>query len=71
MSKIINHPQLGRIEGSREEPGVTTLKNIQYGSLPYGRFTQAVLREELAPQGETYDATKFGLLLLLCRRMGS
>jgi hypothetical protein len=60
MSKVINHSQLGRIKGSRDEPGVTTLKNIQYGSLPYGRFTQAVLREELARKGEVYDATKFG-----------
>lgn len=59
-TKVFEHPTLGKIKGLIEESGVTTFKNVQYGSLPYGRFTQSVLREELAPKGETYDATKHG-----------
>jgi hypothetical protein len=59
-TKVFEHPQLGKIKGTVEEAGVTTFKNVQYGSLPYGRFTQSVLREELAPKGETYDATNHG-----------
>jgi hypothetical protein len=59
-TKTINHPTLGSIKGSVDVAGITTFRNVQYGSLPYGRFTQSVLRDELAPKGETYDATKIG-----------
>jgi len=59
-TKTLNHPTLGDIKGSVLVPGVTTFRNVQYGSLPYGRFTQSVLRESLAKEGEVYDATKPG-----------
>jgi hypothetical protein len=59
-TKTISHPSLGKIRGSLDVSGVTTFKNLQYGSLPYGRFTQSVLRDSLAPSGEEWDATKFG-----------
>jgi hypothetical protein len=62
-TKTLNHPTLGAIKGSLDVPGITTFKNLQYGSLPHGRFTQSVLREHLAPSGDTYDATKFGYIL--------
>jgi len=63
-STVFEHPQLGKIKGLVEEDGVTTFRNVQYASLPHGRFTQSVLREELAPKGETYDATKHGYISL-------
>jgi hypothetical protein len=59
-TKTINHPSLGSIKGAAVVPGVTTFKNVQYATLPHGRFTQSVLREQLAPAGEIYDATKPG-----------
>jgi len=59
-TKTFNHPTLGEIRGSILVPGVTTFRNVQYGSLPYGRFTQSVLRESLAKKGEVYDATEPG-----------
>jgi hypothetical protein len=61
-TKILDHPQLGKIKGSRDVPGVTTFKNVQYGEVPYGRFTQSVVRESLAKSGEVWDSTKFGYL---------
>jgi hypothetical protein len=59
-TKVFEHPSLGKIEGIVQEEGITTFLNVQFGSLPHGRFTQSVLREQLAPKGETYDATKPG-----------
>jgi len=64
-TKVIEHPTLGKIKGAVEVPGVTTLHNLQYGALPYGRFTQSVVRDELAPKGETWDATKPGYAITL------
>jgi hypothetical protein len=59
-TKTIDHPSLGSIKGAVEVPGVTTFKNLQYATIPHGRFTQSVLRDSLASVGETYDATKPG-----------
>lgn len=59
-TKTFNHPTLGDIKGSIQVSGVTTFRNVQYGTLPYGRFTQCVLRDNLAKNGEVYDATKPG-----------
>jgi len=59
-TNTIEHPSLGKIKGSVDVPGITTFKNLQFATLPYGRFTQSVLRESLASAGETYDATKIG-----------
>lgn len=59
-TKTLNHPSLGKIKGSLDVPGVTTFKNLQYATLPYGRFTQSVLRDSLAAEGEEWDATKMG-----------
>jgi hypothetical protein len=63
-TKTISHPSLGKIKGSVDVAGVTTFKNLQYATLPYGRFTQSVLRDSLASDGEEWDATKFGYIPL-------
>jgi hypothetical protein len=59
-AKTINHPSLGKIKGAVDVPGITTFLNVQYATLPYGRFTQSVLRDRLAAEGEEWDATKPG-----------
>ena len=59
-TKTITHPSLGKIKGTVEVPGITTFLNVQYATLPYGRFTQSVLRDRLAAEGQEWDATKPG-----------